>query len=140
MAEPDAEPTGALEVLAGPPSLAGLAKAVAGLLLLGALLRTSDPVFRVLLVPAGAFLLGLGLRDLVLRPALRATASSVTVVSGLRHVTAGWDEVERLRVVTDRRAPLLEVDLGHTLVVLSRARLGQHPYQVLEQLEELRPR
>jgi hypothetical protein len=46
--------------------------------------------------------------------------------------------VTRLRVVTDRRAPLLEVDLEHRVLVLSRGRLGRSPHEVLDELEALR--
>lgn len=124
--------------MAGPTLLAAWLKLGFGLLLVVELLVTDDPILGLLLVPAAVLLLGIGLRDFLLRPTLHATGSSITVVSGLRRVTVPWAEVEQLRVVTDRRAPLLEVDLGATLVVLSRARLGVPPYQVLEQLEALR--
>jgi hypothetical protein len=43
-------------------------------------------------------------------------------------------------VVADRRAALLELDLGSVTVVLSRRRLGCPPVQALEQLEAARPR
>lgn len=124
-------------VEAGPkPTLGWLALAAAGLLLLG--LVPADAIGRLLLLPAAGVLLGISLRDLLLRPTLSATPEGLTVVSGLRRVWLPWAEVHGLRVVTDRRAPLLEIDLGDTLVVLSRARLGAAPWQVLEQLDSLR--
>jgi hypothetical protein len=43
-------------------------------------------------------------------------------------------------VITDRRTPLLELDLDHTVVVLSRRRLGTAPYLVLEELDTVRMR
>lgn len=110
----------------------------AGLLLLG-LTAAVPPVGRLLLVPAGLLLVALGIRDLVLRPTLQADHEGLTVVDGLHRRKATWETLERLRVVHDRRAQLLELDLGDTVVVLSRRRLGQPPYLVFEQLELLRP-
>ena len=57
---------------------------------------------------------------------------------GLRRVHAAWPAVERLRVVTDRRTPLLEIDLGGTLVVLGHVRLGRAPADVLAELLALK--
>jgi hypothetical protein len=123
---------------AGPAAAAGWLQVVAGLvLLLGTTL--ADPVGRVLLVPAGLLLAGSGLRDLLLRPVLTADRDGLTVVEGLHRRQLPWTEVEGVRVVTDRRAPLLELDLGTHVVVLSRRRLGRPPYQVLEELQQLRP-
>ena len=48
-------------------------------------------------------------------------------VTGWRRVRAAWPEVERMRVVRDRRAELLELDLGHTVVLLSRTRMDRLP-------------
>lgn len=97
-----------------------------------------DPLGRLLLLPAAGLLLALALRDLLLRPTLTGTTDGLTLVTGLHRVTVPWADVEVLRVVTDRRAPLLEIDLGDTVVVLSRGRLGAPPYAVLEDLQELR--
>ncbi|MGZ6826830.1 MAG: PH domain-containing protein [Mycobacteriales bacterium] len=109
-----------------------------GLALLAGTTR-ADPVGAVLLVPAGVLALASGLRDLLLTPALRADATGLEVVDGLHRRRLPWAQVEGLRVVTDRRTPLLEVDAGEVLVVLSRRRLGASPYQVLEELQALRP-
>jgi hypothetical protein len=98
----------------------------------------APPVGRVLLVPAALLLIVVGARDLFLAPTLAADAVGITVVDGLRRRDATWAELERMRVVTDRRTPLLELDLGDTVVVLSRRRLGAPPYVVLEQLEQAR--
>ena len=40
-------------------------------------------------------------------------------------------------MITDRRTPLLELDLGDTLVVLARGRLGRPPQDVLAELQEI---
>jgi hypothetical protein len=53
-------------------------------------------------------------------------------------VSVPWDRVERMRVVRDRRAALLELDLGVTVVVLSRNRLGRWPEDVLTDLLAVR--
>jgi hypothetical protein len=45
-----------------------------------------------------------------------------------------------MRVVRDRRTEVLELDLGRTLAMLSRARLGRPPAQVLDELLALRAR
>ncbi|MDP9497853.1 MAG: PH domain-containing protein, partial [Actinomycetota bacterium] len=82
-------------------------------------------------------LLAVAGRDLLLRPALRADAAGIVVVTGLRRRAVAWTEVERVQVVTDRRAPLLELDLGDTLVLLSRLRLGRPPEAVAAELSAL---
>ncbi len=116
--------------------------AAAGLFLAGCLLAllgaSADAGGRVLVLPAAALLLGLGVRDLVLRPVLQADQRGVRVVSGVRRVHADWADVERLRVVTDRRTPVLELDLGHAVVVLGRLRLGRAPADVLAELLSVR--
>ena len=71
---------------------------------------------------------------LALRPVLRADTAGLEVVVGLRRRQLSWPEVHGLRVVDDRRTPLLEVDLGSTLVVLTRRRLGRPPDVVLDEL------
>lgn len=98
-----------------------------------------DPVGRLLVLPAAGIGLAAGLRDLLLRPVLHADPDGLAVVDGLRRVKAAWPEVHRLRVVRDRRTPLLEIDLEHTLIVLSRRRLGRAPADVLAELEAVRP-
>jgi len=113
-----------------------LALALAALLLLGALF--ADPAGALLLIPAGLFLLALAGRDLVQRPVLSADRAGLTIVTGWRRRSVTWPQVERLRVVTDRRAALLELDLGETVVVLTRRRLGRTPYAVLDELDALR--
>ncbi|MCU1594726.1 MAG: hypothetical protein JWO12_2118 [Frankiales bacterium] len=125
------------EVVAGPSLAVGASELVAGAmaLLLGLQL---DPLALLLAVPTFVVLAGLGTRDLLLRPTVRASATSLTVVRGLGRITVDWEAVERVRVVTDRRTPLLEIDLGDTLVVLSRTRLGAPPYLVLAELDALR--
>ena len=123
-------------VTAGPSLRASGALLTAGLVLaaVGAL---SDPAGRLLTWPAALALLGLGLRDLLLRPALRADPEGVMIVTGVRRRTLPWRQVERIRVVTERRAPLLELDLGDTLVLLSRLRLGRPPAAVAAELSAL---
>ncbi|MGB8650185.1 MAG: PH domain-containing protein [Mycobacteriales bacterium] len=99
----------------------------------------TDPLGRVLLVPAALLLVGTGARDLLLRPTLTADEHGLSVVDGVRRRQVPWEQLERVRVVRDRRTPVLELDLGAHLVVLSRRRLGAHPDVVLTDLERLRP-
>lgn len=98
----------------------------------------SDPAGRLLTGPAvlGALLLaGFELRG---GPALRADAQHVDVRQGWRRVRAPWTSVEGMRVVKDRRTELLELDLGDTVALLSRTRLGRLPTEVLGELQALR--
>lgn len=111
-----------------------IAGAAVGLLLAG---LVSDAGGRVLAWPAALLLAGAALRDLLLGPTLRADHEAVRVVTGLRRRTVPWAQLEGLRVVRDRRAPLLELDLGDTLVLLSRLRLGRPPADVLQELSAL---
>ena len=112
-------------------------EAVVGLCLLAGT-ALADPVGSLLLIVAGAAVLAVGLRDLVLRPVLAADAAGLTVVDGWRRRNGGWPEVGGLAVVTDRRTPLLSLEVGGALVVLSRRRLGAAPTDVLAALEDLR--
>ena len=121
----------------GPSSALGWLQVGMGVAVL-CVTATADPAGRFLLGPASALLVTLGVRDLVLRPTLSAGRDGLTVVDGLHRRVVTWAEVEQVRVVTDRRAPLLELDLGDTVVVLSRRRLRMPPSLVLEQLEQLR--
>ena len=106
--------------------------------LLIAVLPFVDRLGWVILLPTALSAAASGLRDLCLTPVLMADADGLAVVDGLHRVTASWPQVERLRVVRDRRTPLLEVDLGEHVVVLSRRRLGATVDEVLGALEELR--
>lgn len=92
----------------------------------------------VLVLPAALALLAFAARDLLLRPVLTADPDGLEVVSGVRRDRASWEQVERLREVRDRRTPLLEIDLGDRLVVLTARRLGSPVEDVLAALEQLR--
>lgn len=98
----------------------------------------SDPAGRLLTAPAAVAVLALALRDLRSGPVLRAGPDGVEVLQGLRRLRAGWDRVERMRVVRDRRTEMLELDLGSTLALLSRNRLGRLPEEVLTELVAIR--
>lgn len=124
------------EQLAPPLVLAWAQVALGCLGLVGAL--TVDPAGRVLLWPAAAALVVMGLRDVLLRPTLLLEPDALTVIDGLRRRQTPWSELADASVVTDRRAPLLQLDLTDTVVVLSRHRLGTTPSQALEQLEAFR--
>ena len=102
------------------------------------LLPFVDRLGWVILVPTAVAAAASGLRDLWLRPVLIADAGGISVVDGLHRVDASWAQVERLRAVRDRRTPLLELDLGDHVVVLSRRRLGAEVDEVLEALDALR--
>ncbi len=110
---------------------------------LGAALLAStavaDPVGRILLAVAGLAALIVGVRDLLLHPVLTADASGLTVVDGWTRRRAAWTAEVVLAVVRDRRTPLLSVDLGDRLVVLSRRRLGTDPADALAALDGVRP-
>ena len=103
-----------------------------------ALLPVVDRLGWVLLVPTAGCALASGLRDLLLVPVLSADSDGLALVDGVRRVAAGWDEVERVRTVRDRRVPLLELDLGRTVVVLSARRLGAPVDDVRDELDRLR--
>jgi hypothetical protein len=110
--------------------------AFSGVLLVVALL--SDPAGRLLALPAAAIVLALAIRDVVSGPVLRAGPDGVEVLQGLRRTAVSWGQVERMRVVKDRRTEMLELDLGRTLALLSRNRLGRYPDEVLTELEGIR--
>jgi hypothetical protein len=103
-----------------------------------ALLPFVDRLGWVILLPTALAAAASGLRDRVLTPVLTADADGIAIVDGLHRIGARWPQVERLRAVRDRRSPLLEVDLGDHVVVLSRRRLGADVDEVLEALEALR--
>lgn len=108
------------------------ALAAAALLVAAALGDTGERLFALPVLVAAA---GVVVRDLLCGPLLRADSTGLVVLSGLRPVRAAWSEVEGMRVVKDRRTPVLELDIGSTVVALSGTRLGQHPADVLEALE-----
>jgi hypothetical protein len=108
----------------------------AGILL--AVLPGVDRLSWVILLPVAVGAAASGLRDLLLSPVLTADADGLLVVDGVRRVRAGWSEVEELRTVRDRRTPLLELDLGDRVVVLTGRRLGAPVDEVLDALQELR--
>ncbi len=114
----------------------GLLALAAALAVLGTL---ADPGGRLLALPAAGAVLLVAVRELLAGPVLRADRDGFVARQGWRQVAATWEQVERLRVVKDRRAELLELDLGDTVVVLSRTRLGSYPADVLADLLALRP-
>lgn len=121
---------------AGPPLAQTLCLLLLAAVLLAVGLRT-DWSGRLISGPAMVIAGVLGVRDLLLRPALVANAEGLRVVWGLRRVSVGWQDVQRLRLQTDRRTPLLEIDLGDSLILLARTRLGRPPAAVLAELQEL---
>ena len=134
-----------IETPGGPPTRPDFAPSgatVAGPLVVGIVLGLAaldlDTGGRLLIVPAALVLLALGLRDALLRPTLALRHDGLDVVVGGRRRHVPWAELEGVRVVTDRRATLLELDLGFTVVVLSRRRLGVPPDVALEVLEQVR--
>ena len=134
---PDKTPEAPLEplILRAPRRLTGALAVGAALLTVLAVL--ADPAGR-LLAGSGAVLATLAVaRDLLLGPVLRADHSGVTVLAGWRQVHAPWSTVAALTVRTDRRTPVLDLDLGDTVVVLSRLRLGAAPGDILLVLRAL---
>jgi hypothetical protein len=128
-----------VRVEAAPPRAAALALLALAAVLAVVATRT-DATGALLAAPAAVVALGLGLRDLVLVPVLRADADGLVVVRGLRRRAVPWADVRRLRVVDDRRSALLELDLDDDVVLLSRGRLGRDPRAVLDELQALRGR
>ncbi|MDT7570059.1 MAG: hypothetical protein QOE05_233 [Actinomycetota bacterium] len=98
----------------------------------------SDSAGRLLTLPAAVITLALAIRDLASGPVLCADAAGVEVLQGVRTLRAEWSQVERMRVVKDRRTEMLELDLGRTLALLSRHRLGRLPEDVLTELLAIR--
>ena len=97
----------------------------------------ADPAGRLLLVAAALWLAVLAGRDLLLAPVLDTDLDGLRVVDGWRRIEVAWSGVEDVRLVTDRRAPLVELDLGDRLVVLSRRRLARSPSEVVDELTAL---
>lgn len=125
-------------VLAGPPRAqpyALLAAAVA----VAALGAASDAPGRLLGGACAVVLAALAVRDLVLAPVLEADREGLWVVAGLRRRHLLWSEVTRVRLVRERRTPLLELDTLETVVLLSRWRLGRPAADVVEELLALKP-
>jgi len=113
-----------------------------GLLLLAGVLGVAavlaDSAGRLLAGPAAVIALGVAIREMRGGPLLLADRERVVVRQGWRSVEASWQQVERMRVVKDRRAELLEIDIGRTVLLLSRARLGRYPADVRADLLALR--
>jgi hypothetical protein len=105
---------------------------------LAVLADLSDAAGRLLALPAALVVLGLALRDLRSGPLLHADAAGIDVLQGLRRIRVPWSRVERMRIVRDRRTEMLELDLGSTLALLSRNRLGRLPDGVLIDLQTIR--
>ena len=97
----------------------------------------ADSAGRLLLVAAALGLAVLAGRDLLLTPVLDADTEGLRVVDGWRRIEVAWSRVEDVRLVTDRRAPLVELDLGDRLVVLSRRRLARSPRDIVDELTVL---
>ncbi|MDX6198970.1 MAG: hypothetical protein QOJ79_2121 [Actinomycetota bacterium] len=98
----------------------------------------SDTAGLLLTVPAAVVTIGLAIRDLACGPVLSADADGIAVLQGLRTLRVDWSQVERIRVVKDRRTEMLELDLGTTLALLTRHRLGRYPADVLTELLAVR--
>jgi Bacterial PH domain len=116
-----------------------VATAAAGLGLALAVLLV-DPLGRLLVGAAALLLVGLAVRDAVLRPRLSAGAEGVTVRALSGRTTIPWPQV-RVRVRTQRRwglrARTLELEDradDAVLVVLGRRELGADPQTVAEAL------
>jgi len=117
-----------------------VATAVVGLALALAVLVV-DPLGRVLLGGAALLLLGLAVRDALLRPRVRADAAGVTVRALRGATTIPWPALSaRLREqrrwgVRARTLELEDLRDDAVLVVLGRRDLGQDPGVVAEVLQ-----
>ncbi len=109
---------------------------------------TLDAAGAVLVGAAGGLLLGLALRDVVLRPRLAADPGGVVVRTLTGRTRLPWPGL-RVRLRSTRRlgvrSQLLELDTAAgpdddgTLVLLGRRDLGTDPAAVAQALEALRP-
>jgi len=113
-------------------AVAGLALALAALV--------ADPVGRVLVGGAAVLLVGLAVRDAVVRPRLRADGAGVTVRTLTGSTAIAWPSL-RARVRTQRRWGVRSTTLeledradDAVLVVLGRRELGADPAAVAEAL------
>ena len=116
-----------------PPRAATLLLVV-GAVVLGCAAVVADPAGRVLTLPAALILTVLVARDLLCGPVLQAGPEGLSVLSGWRRVQRPWSEVVAMTIQTHRRTPVLDLDLGETVVVLGRGRLGRAPSEVLSLL------
>lgn len=140
-ADPNTDPDGSepdLVLIQPPGRNTLLAALLAGLLVVAAVL--ADTGGRLLAVPVVALAVGFIVRDRVGGPLLRADDRGIELLAGWRRVGSAWAGVDRIRAVKDRRTPVLEVDFGHTVVALSGTRLGRHPADIVEDLDQLRAR
>ncbi|SNS78745.1 PH domain-containing protein [Geodermatophilus saharensis] len=109
---------------------------------------TLDTAGRVLVGAAGALLLALALRDVLLRPRLSADPGGVVVRTLSGRTRLPWPGL-RVRLRSTRRlgvrSRLLELDTAAgpdddgTLVLLGRRDLGTDPAAVAQALEAMRP-
>ena len=95
------------------------------------------------LVAAG-LIAGYGLRDVLGRERLRATAVGVRVGTGFaRHRELAWSQVDRVRIDQrlrlGLRTDMLEVDAGEELFLFSRYDLGAEPRDALAALRTVHP-
>ncbi len=103
-----------------------------------ALAMGQDAAGRLLLGLAAALLLGEGLRCALVRPTLTAGPSGVTVARGVRRQHLPWDNIAGVGDLGGgkprRRAKALEIDLGHTVVLVPAYRLGCPLDEVVSQV------
>lgn len=128
------------EVAFAPRGVETAVAALAGLALVAVALGL-DVAGLLLVGLAGAFLLGLAVTDLAVRPRLRADLGGLSVTTIGRRLGAPWPAVG-VRLRPGRRfgtaTTTLEIDIGEDLVVLGRRELGRDPAEVAEVLERLR--
>ncbi|TQN40702.1 PH (Pleckstrin Homology) domain-containing protein [Blastococcus colisei] len=132
-----------------PPTWDTAATASLGVLLAVGVPVVADAPGRILAAAGAILLLGLALRDVVLRPRLSASHDGVVVRTLTGAIRLPWADV-RVRVRETRRFGLrgrtLELDTAAgphedgSLIVLGRRDLGADPETVARTLWELDPR
>lgn len=105
---------------------------------------TKDPPTLAFAGAAALLLTVLAIRDRVAQVRLSASADGLTVVHGFAgRRTVPWSKINAVRVEQaarrGRSTPMLEIDAGDSVYLLSGRELGAEPGDVLAALDVIRP-